>query len=417
MKRFLRQFFARFARNERGVIAIQFAMISVPMVAFSGIAVDYSKVISIRKQLQDIADSTVIAGARLPATSSDRRLSEANHMIAASLTAAKLGDATFNVNASNANVTIDLNYSYKTSLMGVLGVERFDISVKSAAQSQVENGGVACLISLNETTDDGLHLQGINKVSSRNCWTWVNSNSPTSINAVGAAIGTGQGFCTHGGASGADHFDPQPYTQCDIIDDPFANTFRNAPSADASCQHTDLSLKNDTFVLQPGVYCGNTVLKPQANVTMMPGVYEFRDGYLEVQGQASLSGKGVTLHFNGNNTQFIVRGGGHVDLKAPAEGDYAGFVMVEPKRTGSSVRETIIQGGGRIKIEGIVYAPLWRVNIGGNGEINQESHFFAMVADHYYMEGNGRLYVQSDANGAGLPDLMPRIKSGPRLLY
>ena len=417
MNHSLINFAKRFSRNQNGAIAIQFALISVPMVALSGVAVDYSNAVSIRKQLQDIADTTVLAGARLPATTSDKRMSDATHILNAALASARLTGAKTNIEANNANVRIEASYTYKTHLMNLLGVDSMTINVEAGAQSQVENGGVACLIALNETTDDGLHLQGINKVSSKNCWTWVNSNSPSAINAVGASTGTGQGFCSHGGAVGAEHFDPQPYTECDVIEDPFKEKFRSfVPAGSMACRETDLQLKSGTYVLEPGVYCGDTVLKPHANVTMTPGTYIFRGGYLEVQGQASLTGQGVTLYFEGGDTQLIVRGGGNAELKAPTDGDLAGFVIAAPD-TFASVRETIIQGGGRVNIEGVLYAPKWRMNIGGNGAINADVNYFAMVADHYYMEGNGRLYVQSNAALARLPDLMPRIKTGPRLIY
>ena len=39
-----------------------------------------------------------------------------------------------------------------------------------------------------------------------------------------------------------------------------------------------------------------------------------------------------------------------------------------------------------------------------------------MVADNFHMEGNGTLYIRSNAEGIGLPNLMPRIKNGPVIL-
>ena len=111
-----------------------------------------------------------------------------------------------------------------------------------------------------------------------------------------------------------------------------------------------------------------------------------------------------------------VRGGGEVDLKAPAKGELAGFVLVDRKWPGSTINESEFQGGGRIKLEGVAYVPQWRVNISGNGEMNNESRYLAFVADHFYMEGNGKFYINADAAGAELPDLMPRIKNGPLLL-
>lgn len=410
----------KFASDRKGSIALNFGLLVIPLFSFIGIAVDYSQALSAKDKLQQIADSAAIAGARLPATSSEKRYEAASNMLEASLNNSGLKNLTWDVKASNANVAVEVKYAMNTNFMRVMGVDKFNIEAATAAQAQVENGGVACLIALNETTNDGLHLQGINKVSSRNCWTWVNSNSPTSINAVGASMGTGQGFCTHGGATGAEHFVPQPYTQCDKIADPFADRINSyQPVAlNAPCDYTNATYKNGTYQLSPGVYCGNTILKPQANVTLSPGTYVFKGGYLQVQAQASLIGTdGVTLFFMGSNTHMEVRGGGSVVLKAPKTGDLAGFVIVDRKYAWNSINESEIQGGGRLKIEGIVYVPNWKVNISGNGDMNQEAKYVAMIADSFYMEGNGRLYVNADAKAADLPDLMPRIKNGPRLLY
>ncbi len=157
-------------------------------------------------------------------------------------------------------------------------------------------------------------------------------------------------------------------------------------------------------------------MKPQANVTFQPGLYVIKNGYFEIQGGASAQGDGVTFYFRGSGTRLIVRGGGDIDFSAPATGETAGFLFVDRKLSSQdSINETVIQGGGRVKMEGILYAPQWRVNISGNGEINQDARYFAMIADHFYMEGNGRLFIKSDAAAAGMPDLMPKIKSGPVL--
>ena len=260
-------------------------------------------------------------------------------------------------------------------------------------------------------------MQGINKISSPDCWAWINSTASTSINATGAASGVAQGFCTAGAVDGNEHFTPVPFPGCDPMEDPFYEKIANhwVPS---SCTHSNLQLKNGTHTLSPGVYCGNTILKPQAEVTLLPGLYVMRDGYFQVQAGASVTGNGVTLFFYGQNTMMEVRGGGSLDLRAPTTGDLAGFVIVDRKLDwyDPSIRETVIQGGGRLKIEGILYAPQWKVNISGNGEINQEADFFTMIADSFYMEGNGRLNITSDAAAAGFPELMPKIKNGPVML-
>ncbi len=275
---------------------------------------------------------------------------------------------------------------------------------------------MACILALNPTTNDGLHLQGINKATSHNCWTWVNSTSASAINAVGAAVATAQGFCAVGGTVGGEHFFPSPYNGCEVMEDPFAEKFAKT-YPDGACNVTNLELKKGTHTLSPGVYCGGIRIRVQAEVTMQPGTYLIKDGELSIDAQASLTGNGVTIVFRGSDTRLNVKSGSNFVVKAPATGTYAGFVLVDRRLSASSsVRETVIQGGGRIKMEGILYAPQWRMNISGNGEINQESQYFAMIADHFYMEGNGKLHVKSDAVAVNLPDLMPKIKTGPMLL-
>jgi hypothetical protein len=81
------------------------------------------------------------------------------------------------------------------------------------------------------------------------------------------------------------------------MEDPFAERFAGAYPDTESCTKTNVNLKNGIYKLSPGVYCGNTILKPQAHVTFEPGTYVFKNGILEIQGQASATGNGVTFVF------------------------------------------------------------------------------------------------------------------------
>ena len=409
-----------FLRCQKGSVAIIFGLVAIPVVLSVGVAVDYARALSAREKLQGAVDAAAIAGARLPATSNENRIHAASQTFAVNLAHSGLPTSIQpTIQASNAEVKIAASYLQPTAFTGLMGVDAIEVLAATRARSQVENGGVACLLALNPTASDGLHLQGINKLSEENCWAWVNSTSPTAINGTGTSIGRAQGFCTAGGVVGAEHFSPAPFTGCDPMEDPFADKFAayNPPAADCKPQNTNVEIKRGTTALKPGVYCGNLVLKTHANVTFEAGIYVIKDGYFEIQAHASATGQGVVFFFTGSNTRLIVQAGGNIDFKAPTTGDLAGFVLADTKLdSGAAINEAVIQGGGRVKIEGILYAPQWRINISGNGDVNQESTYFAMIADHFYMEGNGRLYIRSDAAGAGLPDLMPKIATGPLLL-
>lgn len=417
MDRAIKLLFA-FRRENKGNVAMLFGLFILPMFATIGMAIDYAQAITAHQKLQTLVDKAAIAGARLPATSNANRVQAATDFFSDNLVHSGLDGVVSDIEGNNAEVLVTATYNHPTAIMKLFGHTEFNLTALARARAQVDNGGVACLLALNESTSNGLHMQGINKTSSENCWAWVNSDSPTSINASGSALGTAQGFCTHGGIVGADHFSPRPYEECDRLEDPFREKFLSYSPPTGDCTFTDLELKSGDHTLRPGIYCGDTVFKPHAHVTLEQGTYVFRNGLLEVQGQASVTGQDVSLFFRGYDTKLIVRGGGSIELRAPTTGPLAGFAIVDRKFDwfNSNIYESIIQGGGRIKIEGILYAPQWRINISGNGAMNQESACFAMIADHFYLEGNGQLHVRSTCEETGLPQLMPKIKSGPQLL-
>jgi Flp pilus assembly protein TadG len=407
-----------FARDQRGSTAMVFALAMVPALAAIGLAIDYGRAHYAKDRLQNAVDAAALAGARLPATARANREQAARGVFSSNLAATNLAAVSPAISASNAEVSVAASFTMPTSFMSLIGVNSVVVNAHTRARSQVQNGGVACLLALNPSTSDGLHLQGINKLSEQNCWAWVNSTNASAINAVGASTGTAQGFCSAGGVVGADHFAPAPFTQCDPLPDPFASMF--APLSGA-CAATNLLVKNGTYALNPGTYCGGLILKPQADVTFNPGVYIIKDGAFEVQGQASAAGRGVVFVFTGSGTQLIVRGGGNVDFTAPTAGangvgGLAGLLFFQDRFTTNPGSTTIIQGGGTVKMEGILYMPTWRVEIGGNGDINQTTKHWAMIADSFYMEGNGKLFIRSDPTGSGQPDILPKIPTGPLLL-
>lgn len=407
----------KFGANQCGNVGIIFGLMLVPLLAVTGAAVDYGRAVSAKSKLQGIVDAAANAGARLPATANQNREKAVLAVFNANVDGTELERVQPQVQASNADTSVKATYTMQTSLLGLIGIDEIDVTAKTTSRSQIENGGVVCLLALNPDTPDGLHMQGINKTSQRNCWTWVNSKNATAINAVGAAAGTAQGFCTAGGVVGSERFTPKPYQGCDAFEDPFEAKFSGYAPA-GSCTKTNTELKSGYYTLEPGTYCGGITVRPQATVTFKPGLYVIKNGQFQVQAGSSVSGTDVTFYFTGTGTGLEVRGGGNMELRAPKEGATAGepgFLFIQDK-TSSPGAEIIIQGGGRVKMEGVLYAPTWRVNISGNGEVNQDSQFWAMIADSFYMEGNGRLYINSDATAVGLPNLMPKIPTGPLIL-
>lgn len=404
-------------RDQRGSVAIIFGLVLTPAVTIVGMAVDYGTALSTRTKLQMIVDSAAVAGANLPATANQNRQQAALDTFNRLAVEKGLVGATPHVRASNSEVAVTAEYQQPTSFMGLLGVASLTVSGSTVARPQIQNGGVACMLALNPTANDALSMIGITKVQAQNCWSWVNSSSSSAINASGTSLGSGQGFCAAGRVVGPEHFQPVPYDGCEPMEDPFAASFTTYAPASNFCTYNNKQFNNGTFAVSNPtgtvVFCGGLELKPNANVTLAPGIYVIKDGELGIQAQSSLVGEGVVLYFTGNSTtKFDIRAGGNVSLKAPATGQMAGFVVVQQKYA-SPGADLLIRGGGDLKFEGILYTPTWRVVVSGNSDMNQNSKYLGFVADTFHLEGNGKLFVASDNVGASLPAMMPRIKNGP----
>jgi len=91
---------------------------------------------------------------------------------------------------------------------------------------------------------------------------------------------------------------PAPLAHCPDIPDPLADV----PAPDTSgCSAYPSNYSNGNFSLQPGVYCGGLQALTHANLTLAPGVYVIRNGPLQVQAGASITGIGVTFYLSGSN--------------------------------------------------------------------------------------------------------------------
>lgn len=59
------QLLKRFREDKRGVVAITFAALMIPIILFSGIALDFNRALSVRRHLDHALDATAIAGATI----------------------------------------------------------------------------------------------------------------------------------------------------------------------------------------------------------------------------------------------------------------------------------------------------------------------------------------------------------------
>jgi Flp pilus assembly protein TadG len=142
----------RFRGDRRGTIAIQFALLAVPMVLFAGLAIDYAQLVRVRTVLNGAADSAVLATvatqsqAYTTATGMSSNGSvtggatEATGLFNAETVARvgfTVGSVSATVTKSNGTITATLQYTAQvpTSFMRVVGINTMTTSGSSSASN------------------------------------------------------------------------------------------------------------------------------------------------------------------------------------------------------------------------------------------------------------------------------------------
>ena len=399
---------SEFVRNGEGSVGIMFALLLVPTLMMVGTAVDYARASNVRTKMQNSMDNAVLAAANSTNSSpadSAQEFFNANFKP----TFGSSASANFSI-GSNGGIVGSATANMPTAFARVMHINNIVVTATSTANasSQGTNNAAVCILALNPTSSDGLHVQGNNTLTAKDCWAWVDSNSNTAINGVGNANASARGFCTVGAVSDHNNYAPTPRSGCKAMADPYKSL---AGPFYSGCDYNDQSIKNKTVTLNPGVYCGGLNIQANANVTFSPGTYVIKDGVFNIQANSSAKGNGVVFYFTGNNAQLNVIGGASLTLSAPSSGPFGGILFFQDK-TSNPGSTALIQGGGDITMNGVLYMPTWVVEIGGNSNINQSANMFAMVADSFYMIGNANLYVAANSTAAGLPNILPTAPIG-----
>jgi Flp pilus assembly protein TadG len=423
---------AALRRDERGSVAIIFAMIAVPAVAIAGGALDIGTALKAKIQLQQASDAAALAGASLPeeATTAER-IATAEAFFAAN---AGTTGITPSVSVNGRTVAVSAARSVPTTFLKLAHVPSLSVAASGTATPNFENvnnngpeNGKACILALDPNSDDGIHIQGDNDISMLGCWAHTNSTKPTAINANGSqAMATGTGFCAVGGhVTPHDNFQPAPTTSCAVTPDPFATvgayeTAAYTPTYEAltlptNCVANNLSLRKGTFTLQPGRYCGGIEMRAHARVTMQPGIYYIDNGQFLTQSGTNITGNNVLIYLVGANSTMTVIGGGTVNLTGRNTGSsHAGFLVIQHPDA-ARMGQSNIQGGGTFNLEGVIYMPTQRIEVAGQGDVNGNSRYFGMIAKDFYFRGNGQFHTKVHTAGAPMPDLMPVLPKVSRV--
>lgn len=290
----------QFLKAEGGNFAIVAGVTSLPLVAAAGMVLVYGSALNEKSHMQNMLDAAVLAGTALGHSASDDLRIKAAYSITDSVGSTFGGDRDVSIGvASNADfitngttvighATIDMVNPFS----GVIGEDFITLSVRAKAEKRTSEP--LCLLALNKKQPESLKVFGNAVLSAPNCVAMVNSSARQAIRQFGqkADITTLRTGVT--GGSAGKNIKPAPNVDVAPVPDPYGQL--PLPKV-GSCELLTGKLAKDSFVLNPGTYCGGLNINPGATVNLLPGVYIMKDGALSIGANSILNGENVTIAF------------------------------------------------------------------------------------------------------------------------
>jgi Flp pilus assembly protein TadG len=390
----------RFSISSRGNVAVTFAVAAVPFTGAIGAAIDYSRVTTLRTNMQTALDSTALALAKVatPTMSEVDLQKSANDIFNANFVRSDAHNLSVKASFSKddgGTVTVTGSASTPPRLMNVLGFKSLPFNAQSKAAVAMD--GKVCVLALNPTASSTATTSGSSVVNLTGCSLQDNSDNSTALNLNGGGSITALSVNVTGGISGAASITASSImTGATPLRDPYSET--NFP-AFTGCDYNNLNVKKQQ-TLNPGVYCNGFSLNAGADVTLNPGIYYMDRGTFTVNGGASIKGNNVTIVFTSstgsNYATANINGGATVNLTPPVSGPTQGIVMFEDRKAPVGL-DFKLNGGGSQIIGGAIYLSKGAIEYAGGAD--SSSNCTQMIGDTIKWTGNAKFAINCAGYG------------------
>lgn len=238
------------------------------------------------------------------------------------------------------------------TFLSVLGQQFVTVAARSTAGVV---GGDNCVYALDPTQAGAISNQ--NAITSA-CGIIADSSNAQGIQA-GPGI-TAPSVGVVGGYNGTIH-SSNITTGMTPVSDPLA--YIPAPSTAGACLAA-VNFSSGTHSIGPGKYCGGITLSGTATLNLSSGTYILMGGGLNMTGNATLNGTGVTLYntFDATHPYAPIFNQDNIvlNLIAPTSGTYSGILFFNDRAI-TSTADNII-GGASEKLQGSLYFPTTPLN-------------------------------------------------------
>lgn len=349
-------------KDKEGSTGVIFALLATPLMALTGMAVEYGRVMNSRESMQQSLDAAVLAGRNAP---SDKQISIAQSYFKANLKKVIANaKAEFRINGDGDLEGTSVAY-VETPIAGLAGHSALKVEAFALARpdrdeetdAPAASGVIPCIHVMDQSGSKTFWLDSNSSLDAGNCQVRVRSNHASAMYEVSSSKVKFNKILVKGGASinsgyGTDKLyitsgDHKVTEQAAVVGNPYDSAV-SAVSRMISAGSCTTANNNKTWTgtVNPGTFCGVTEFK---NATLNAGVYIIRtstgktgkDGALKLSGSINGSA-GVTFYFADNKSVFSSY---NLDensvLKAPTSGVTRGLLFMENSNRGSNYSLTI----------------------------------------------------------------------------
>lgn len=392
-----KRFLAAFRRNDRGNIALMFALAAPAVVMLAVGAIDLGNVQANRVKLQDIADTAALAGANELGLAIDETVAieRAKVFVQGHLSewknAPDVAPAITVIPRDGRRVIqVVLEGHSPSFFVNLLPPGGWNFRAEARAVSV----GMTplCVLVSGGSGSRMLNVKDTGRLSAPKCL--VHSNRDILVEGGSIAAYQVQAVTSAQGV-----INPAAGTGAAPINDPF-KTLDLKPQA--PCPILDLvvpDIMTGTLHLAPGVHCGEFKMAGDSVLVLDPGEHWFVEGKLEMKGNSRLEGRDVVLFFD-KGSKFDFKDHSTVNLDGRKRGAYAGMVMVAAR---GNTQDFGISSDHVESLLGVIYVPDAQLIVEGKADIARESAWTVIVARALQLKGGPSLIINANYANTDVP--------------
>ncbi len=396
----------RFAKDQSGSYVIVVSLVMPVLIGTAGLGSEVGWWLYLHKNMQSAADS----GAVSAATAGSNLTAEANAVTASYGYANGVNNVTVTVNQppTSGNYTTNpqaveviVQQPQQRLLSALFGSDPVTIAARAVA---LPNNGQGCVLALDRTYSPAAKASGNGNINLIGCNLYDNSNAGPALTVSGTTTVSANMVGVVGGISGTTNITAAYGVRSGVrpVADPYANFNPPACSTYNSGKVT-INSSGKASALSPNTcYTGGVSVKAGYTLNLDPGVYYFSGNGLTVEGNATITGTGVTLVFTGSTSAgwatANIGSNAIVNLTAPTSGSTQGIVMYADRNIPVSSNTGFnLAGGATQNFGGAIYLPTSQLSFaGGNGSTTSCTQ---IIADTVTLSGNSNLTVNCNSFG------------------